>query len=153
MAAAGRSRHQHVLEDGHVAERTGHLVCPPDPQAGVLLGRSPGDGLAAEQDLAFRRLERSGEHVQKGGLARAIGTDDAHGLVSCDREIHPVQDRERSEALAYGDGGEHRGVVLVQHVSCPLQCGVTESQNLAPPVRPVRTIILIPLADNPCTTH
>jgi hypothetical protein len=57
----------------------------PDAEPGHVAGRQPGDVPPAKQDGAGIGLQIAGDHVDEGGLARAIGADDADRLAGCKR--------------------------------------------------------------------
>ena len=67
----------HVLEHGGAGQDVGDLVRARDGLRGDRVGRQPGDVLAVEHDAAARRAEHAGQAVEEGGLAGAVGADDA----------------------------------------------------------------------------
>src|SRR5207302_861554 len=67
-----------------------------------LPGSQAGDVPAAENDAPGIRAQDLGNQAQKGGLARAVGPDQAHDLVARKLEAHGVDGGEAAETL-----GEH----------------------------------------------
>ena len=54
------------------------------------------------QNRAFFRREQAGQQIEKGGLAGAVGTDDAGDVVFVEREIDVIDRHHRTEAFGYG---------------------------------------------------
>jgi len=52
--------------------------------------------------------QRAGEDIEQRGLAGAVGTDDADGLVGPNLEVHLFEHEERSETLVDAHGLEDR---------------------------------------------
>ena len=107
--AAARSRgDQHVFEHRHAAEGPRHLVRAGDAEAAAL-GR-PGSGhiRALEEDAPAARAVGAREHVEQSGLAGAVRTDDAYGLVGGDGEVDLVEYDQGTEALADALGRKDR---------------------------------------------
>jgi len=63
------------LLDGQLAEDARLLRQVGNSAARALIERQRRDVLAAEHDAALVRLEQSHQHVEGGGLARAVGTE------------------------------------------------------------------------------
>ncbi len=108
-AAPGGRTDKDVLEDGHADERPRHLMRAGDAQHAAVGRASRCDVAAMKKDAAAVRAKRTGEHVQQGCLASAIGPDDADCLTLIQGKLHPVQNRQRSESLADVDSGQNRG--------------------------------------------
>ena len=64
-----------VIENTHRAEEPDVLKGPRHPALGESMRELLGGGISGESDLPFRRLIDSGDHVEYGGLARTIRTD------------------------------------------------------------------------------
>ena len=83
-AAQGRLEHGnlHVLHRGQRAQHMERLEDKADLPGAVLVSINPGQGLAAEVDLALGRPVETAEQMQERALAAPAGTDDRHGLVA-----------------------------------------------------------------------
>ena len=98
------------------------------------------DVLAVKQDLALRRLDETGEHLDRGALPGAVRSEIAENLAGLDREADAVHDGDSAVALfevAYfqhgffgrrGTGGSSR--VGESRVSVCLR-GIGISDNIA----------------------
>src|SRR5260221_401286 len=62
-------------EAGHVADDVAHRVCVADPV------------MAQDARLPRRRREEGGQDAQRGGLARAVGADEAEEVAAIDRQV------------------------------------------------------------------
>ena len=85
--AAGVVQFDHgadVLLDRHAAEDRGLLRQIAEAHAGALVHRLAGDVLAVEPDLAAVRGDQAGDHVEAGGLAGAVGAEQAGDLAALD---------------------------------------------------------------------
>jgi hypothetical protein len=89
-----------VVERGHLPEQRVDLEGPPEAALHARGLRQPGDVLAAQQDLAGRRREEAGDHVDEGGLSGAVGTDERVADAGLEPKIHAIGDGEGAEALA-----------------------------------------------------
>ena len=69
-----------VLHHGHAPEQADVLEGAGHAQLGDLVGLEPFDPLALELDGAFFALVERGDRVEEGGLAGAVGADDADDL-------------------------------------------------------------------------
>ena len=56
--------------------------------------------MAVHRNGTIIRRDEPGDHIEDGGLARAIGTKEAHGLAPVDAEADAPDDRAAAEALA-----------------------------------------------------
>src|SRR6266536_139642 len=95
------AEHEIVLH-GHLREEPSRLGQVADPEAHDLVGPAPRDVAAVEDDAARGGREIAERGLEQGGLARAVGPDDAH-----DR---PVRDLEggRLNDLELAVAGAHR---------------------------------------------
>src|SRR5690606_11233771 len=75
-----------------------------DAAMGDALGAECADAVAGERDAAFAQGQVTRDHVERRGLARAIGAEQAHGFACCEVEGQTVDGGEATEAL--GDGVE-----------------------------------------------
>ena len=73
-----------LFEQADVLERAGHAH-PVD-----LIGLFAGRGHSIDQDGAAGGLVNVGEQVENGGLARAVGADQASDLVAADHQVEAV---------------------------------------------------------------
>ena len=74
--------------------------------------------LSEQQRLTLARGQQPGEHLHRGGLAAAVGTQEAENLATPDAEIHPIHRGEVAEAhreVARLDGNLRLGVGRLRH--------------------------------------
>jgi hypothetical protein len=74
-AAQALQRDAHVFQDRHVREHGGDLKRAHQPKPGDIGRLHGGDIVTFENDAAACRAEELGQHVEAGGLAGAVGTD------------------------------------------------------------------------------
>ena len=101
-------KHRHAGKQADVLEGAGHA------QLGDLVRALAGDVLAQERDPALGGLVHAGHHVEGGGLARAVGTDQGHDLALVDVHRQVVHGDDAAEA--------HGQMVDMQHVFTHLAC-------------------------------
>jgi hypothetical protein len=77
---------QHVLLHRHAAEDRGFLRQIAQAGAGALVHRQGGDVLAIEVDRAVVGRDQAGDHVETGGLAGAVGAQQAGHLAAAQGE-------------------------------------------------------------------
>jgi hypothetical protein len=68
-----------------------------------------GDGLILKEDLPAGRGVNSGQKIEKGGLPRAIGADDAENFPLVDMEFDVVDGGQSTEELAKVTDLKERG--------------------------------------------
>src|SRR5439155_9464838 len=73
-----------VVEDRHRPEEPDVLKRPRDSEPHDIVDAQTGDVAAAEADLAVGRLIDAGDEIENGGLACAVGTDEAAELAFVD---------------------------------------------------------------------
>ncbi len=88
-----------VLEDGHAREGPDDLERPRQAELADRVRRKSDDGPAAEADVAGVRREKAREEIEDGGLAGAVGADEAQHLALGDRQVEPGHGVDASEAL------------------------------------------------------
>ena len=96
LAAVDRRR-QHVLEHGHVGERFRNLIGAADAEAAAVPRAHAGDVSAVEHDPAAAWRQHAGDHVEQGGLAGAVRSQNADDFARLDFEVDPVDDDEPAE--------------------------------------------------------
>ncbi len=84
------SRKHGVVEHAHAGEGARNLEGAGETLAKDTVGRNAADRFALENDLAARRLQRTGDQREQCRLSRTIGTDDTGDGASLDGEIDPV---------------------------------------------------------------
>ena len=104
---AGLDGDAHVLEDGRPGQDVGDLVRAGDGLARDAVGSQPGDVLAVEDDAPSRRAEHSGEAVEEGRLAGAVGPDDGPDLATGHGHAHVVESAQPAELHAEALGAEN----------------------------------------------
>ena len=70
----------------------------PMPRRQMRSGAKPIDPLARERDRALIGRQLAGDHVEQGGLAGAVGTDDGEQLAGRDAEAHRIDAPARRES-------------------------------------------------------
>src|SRR5207248_6892839 len=81
-----------VLLDGELAEDAGLLGEVAQAEAGALVHGELADVLAVEEDLALVGGDLAGGHAEAGGLAGAVGAEQADDLADVHVEIDAVHD-------------------------------------------------------------
>ena len=118
-AAVGLGDFEHredILLDRHAAEDRGFLRQIAEAEDRPAVHRQIGDVLAVEEDPAAVRLDQSHDRIEAGGLAGAVGPEQADHFAAMDVERHIV--KHRPPVVGLGDrvnlepaGGDwHRGV-------------------------------------------
>src|SRR5579859_1688077 len=93
--------HSHdVFAHAHAAEDRGLLRQIAHAHAGALVHRLRGDVLAVEVDRAIVRRDQAGDHVEAGGLAGAVGAEQAHDLAPRQPQGDALHHRPAAERLA-----------------------------------------------------
>src|SRR5262249_16648443 len=108
--AAVNRRHRDVLERGKVRERAHDLVGAYDAGAHDPVRRPAAHPLALEKHLARGRRQRRRDDAEQGGLAGAVGADDAEDLALQKVEVDAVERAQTAKSLAhpaYGQEGSH----------------------------------------------
>ena len=109
-----RASHQHDLHHG---EAKRDRIFLPDRRDGAreLAALDRIDPTAEEFDASRARLDRSAEHLQQRGLARAVRTDDREHLAGRDFDRHAMQHRHAgisrlNRARTHRDGHNESGL-------------------------------------------
>src|SRR5262249_28508716 len=92
---------QHVLEHGHVIEQPLALEGPGDDEGGDPVTGQAGQLVwaAVEREVAGGGPVEAGDRVENGGLARAVGADEADDLALLHPEGEIVHGPQASEVL------------------------------------------------------
>ena len=114
-AGAHMPADHHVLEGRHGAEQADVLEGASDAGAGHLMHRGGLVGSALEREVAGVGRVKAGDHVEEGGLAGAVGPDQAVDLTARDLEAHIGQSLQPAEALAHTAHRQQRHGVRVGH--------------------------------------
>src|SRR5207248_3525548 len=94
---AGLRRHLEVLEHGHAGEDLEALERTAHAQTRPLVGLDVGDVDALEEHAALGGGQQTGEAVEQGGLARAVGADERGDLARRHRQRHVVDGEQAAE--------------------------------------------------------
>ncbi len=94
--------HLHVFQHRKVLEQLDVLEGTHDAQLGHFLGGEVGDVPPVKQDLAGGHLVSAGAEIEKGGLAGAVGADDAEDLALFNLHVHVVDGFQAAEVFADG---------------------------------------------------
>ena len=87
-----------VIEDAHRPEEPDVLKRAGHPAFRENMRLLAGSRFSGEADLARGRLIDSGDHVENGGLARAVRTDEPDQLTLADAQAHLADGRQSAEA-------------------------------------------------------
>src|SRR5262245_16205457 len=140
-ARVGRvlQRDVEVLEHGHARERLRNLKAPNDTEPRPLVRGQARDVTPLEQDAAAVRRQGARHAVDQGGLAGAVGSDQAQALAGSDPDRHAVERQEASEALAHGvDLEERRAHRLLRRRTRPRRpsgASTTKSTSTTPTIK------------------
>jgi hypothetical protein len=106
----------HVLERAHLAEQPDVLEGAGDARARHCVHRRWLVGPAGELEAAGVGRVEPGDHVEEGGLAGAVGADEAVDLAALDAQPDVGQRLQAAEALAdAGHGEQRRGRLICVH--------------------------------------
>jgi hypothetical protein len=90
--------HDQLLADQAIGARAAALPHVADLAAHP--GRIGGEIVARDRGAARRGPQQRGEHAQRGGLARAVGPEEADQLTRRDVDVHPGHGLHRTPAGA-----------------------------------------------------
>ena len=116
-----------VLLDRQAAEDRGFLRQIADAEPGALVHRQLGDVVAVELDGAVIRLDQAGDHVEHGGLAGAVRTEQADRLAAADIDADAAHDLAGAKALFHAMHSQKSGA--------PQQLGAAGAVGLGRPRR------------------
>ena len=109
MPLRGGETHLHVLPDGQAAEQADVLEGAGDACDRTLPGAGAVDPPLVEPHFALIQREGRGDHVQEGGLAGAVGSDQPDDLSRPAGHRHVAQRIDAAEVL------RHRRDVVGRH--------------------------------------
>ncbi len=93
-------QHRHdVVFDAEAAEDRGLLRQIADAEAGAPVHRQPGDVAAVDQDAAAVDRNETGDHVEHGGLAGTVRSQQPDRLAAADGETDPAHHLALAETL------------------------------------------------------
>src|SRR6516164_8811640 len=92
--------HHQIVDDPQAAERAHDLERARDAQMRNSIGRPAVDTGTVEPDFARGRALRPGDQAERGGLAGAVRTHEAHDIAGADDEAHTAQRRHAAIGLA-----------------------------------------------------
>jgi hypothetical protein len=108
---------QHVLQRGHICEKSNVLECSRNTLAGDLIRTQAGtlentrvgplDRFTLEQDLALSQLVDTGDDIEKRRLAGAIRTNKSLDNAPRNLQIDAVDGGQSSESLGHASRLEH----------------------------------------------
>ena len=91
--------HHHVLQGGHLGEQTNILKSARDTGFGHFMHRRRLVRLASQGKATAVGCVQARQDVEKSGLARAVGTDQAIHLTALDADTHIAEGLKPTEAL------------------------------------------------------
>src|SRR5690606_19994599 len=102
---------EYVFRHAQAAEHRGFLRQVADSEACARVHRQGGDIAIVDLDGAVVGRDEADDHVERGGLARAVGAEQADdfALVEAEREV--ADDGAPAIALAQPAGTQHQGEV------------------------------------------
>ena len=89
-----------VFQDRHAPEKLDVLEGAGQAQAGPTVGRQALQALPREGDLAAGGGQQAVDEIETGGLARAVGADEAGDLPGVNAKRHPGQGLDPAEEFA-----------------------------------------------------
>ena len=92
--------HLHVVENGHIRKQPDILEGTGNAQLIDLVHRHSLDVDAVDQHRATGGLVNAGEQVENGGLARAVGADQAGNLGGADGDVEAIHGSQAAEVNA-----------------------------------------------------
>ena len=136
-AEPGDDRGQQGLEHGEVREDLHELKAPGEAEPGQGHRADAGRVALLEAHRPRGGAQHAGEHVDEGGLARAVGADDRDELAGAHREAHPIERDEIAVELADVAGLEnglagHDGRGLAKKPMSPPGAKITMMARMAP---------------------
>ncbi|HEV7760917.1 MAG TPA: hypothetical protein VGO78_18055 [Acidimicrobiales bacterium] len=99
-----RAHHREQLADAQVADQAPGLEHGADRAGGDGLGR----GTSLEQHLAPVGRGQAEQHVEGGGLAGAVGSEQGHDLAVADGQVEVAHGPDRPERLGHARQLDHR---------------------------------------------
>src|SRR5262249_13036181 len=94
-------REQQILQHRHLAEGTRDLEGPAEPAADAMLGAQLLETSAVQQDAPGARALRSGDEVEHGRLAGAVGPDQPDDAAAIDPERNIIDGFDPAEMLRH----------------------------------------------------
>ena len=119
-AQFGERGDDEVLAHGQAAEQLVDLVALGQAELADVGDVHAGDVAALEDDLAGGRRDLAGQHLEEGGLAGAVGADDAAQLAVVDGEVDVAVGDQA--AIALGQAGrlqDRAGIVVALRDAAP----------------------------------
>src|SRR6201995_4960111 len=107
--ATDGARRAHVLEHRQRGEYLRDLKRPGDANTHDLARGQAGDVTLLEVDRSLGRLQMTGNHVDEGGFAGAVGTDHADGLLGRHADGDVAGGYQRAKLFAEIADGEDGG--------------------------------------------
>ena len=106
---------EQVLLDGELAEHRGLLRQVAHAETAALVHRQLGHVLALQEDAPAVGAQEAHDHVERGGLARAVGPEEADHLPRVDVEAHAVHHHAAPKPLAQplGDQTFHERLMSI----------------------------------------
>src|ERR1700736_693748 len=108
LCAHARDRHGQIFGRRELDEQLWNLKRPGDTEPGDISWRAPCDIHSVERDRAAIGLEITGDHVDEGCFARAVGADQADLLTGRDIDRQGVGGDYRAKALFKSTHGKDR---------------------------------------------
>ena len=105
--------HLHIVQHGHIRKQADILESTGNAQLIDLVDRHALDINAVDQNTAPGGLIDAGEQVEDGGLARAVGADEAGNLGWADGDIEVIHGGQSAEVNAQVPDVQHRLLALV----------------------------------------
>ena len=110
LVGLGDLEHGHdVLADGEAAEDRGLLRQIAEAEDGAAVHGQAGNVLAVEQDAAAVGLHQAHDRIEAGGLAGAVGAEQAEHLAAVDAERDVGQ--HRLLVVGFGDRDDREAVI------------------------------------------
>ena len=99
---------QHILQRGHFGKQADVLERARQPRLQDLMRLAAVDADSAQAHFAAIDGVEAGQGIEQGGLARAVGSDEAENLARIDLQRHIGQRLQAAESLAYAGDAQQR---------------------------------------------
>src|SRR5690606_23589666 len=107
-----------------------------DAAARALVHRFGGDVVAVEHDPALVGRDQADDHVEAGGLAGAVGAEQAHDLAGVEAQLEVAHDLALAVALAQAFGDQHQSFPSSPASRSPVRLRGSNCRVTRPPFSP-----------------
>lgn len=109
----GAQSHPHIVKDAQMREQGNGLEGASDPKPDDLMGLGAGDLVSFESEASCGGWKDTGEDIEQGGFARAVGPDQGEDLARLDLQVDTLQRFDTAEMPRQLLDGQHETLGLV----------------------------------------